>query len=105
MDLDLVFALPSGKYLKPGSISAKFCLLAKRAGLGKVSMHTRRHSHGSQLLSNGTPLPVVSKRFGHASVQTIARIYAHALTSDMRASRRRCCDGGDGSANGNRTRI
>lgn len=81
-----MFALPDGDYLKPDSISAKICLLAKRAGLGDVSLHTLRHSHGSQLLSNGTPLPVVSKRLGHSNVHTTAKIYAHALDSDMRAA-------------------
>lgn len=86
IDLDLVFALPTGKCLKPDSISAKVCLLGKRAGLGDVSMHTLRHSHGSQLLSNGTPLPVVSKRLGHTSVRTTAKFYAHAFNSDMRAA-------------------
>lgn len=85
-DLNLVFCTPSGEYLKPDSITAKVCLLAKKAGLPGVSLHTLRHSHGSQLLANGVPLPVVSKRLGHANVYTTANTYSHALTQDERAA-------------------
>lgn len=49
-----------------------------------TSIHTLRHSHGSQLLSDGVPLPVVSKRLGHSDVYTTARIYSHVLDSDDR---------------------
>jgi len=51
-----------------------------------VSLHTLRHSHGSQMLSAGVPLPVVSKRLGHTDIYTTARVYAHALASDESAA-------------------
>ena len=41
--------------------------------------YSLRHSHGSHLLADGVPLPVVSERLGHSSVRTTADIYAHAL--------------------------
>jgi hypothetical protein len=41
-----------------------------------------RHSHGSQLLSLGVPLPTVSKRLGHANVHVTATVYSHALPHD-----------------------
>ena len=47
---------------------------------------TLRHSHGSQLLSVGVPLPAVSKRLGHTNIYTTARIYAHSLESDESAA-------------------
>jgi len=81
-DLDLVFCDPAGDYLKPDSVTAKACLIAKKAGLKHVGIHTLRHSHGSQLLSKGVPLPTVSKRLGHSNVYTTATIYAHALPKD-----------------------
>jgi integrase len=52
--------------------------------LKDTSIHTLRHSHGSQLLSDGVPLPVVSKRLGHADVYTTARVYSHVLDHDSR---------------------
>ena len=42
-------------------------------------LHLLRHSHGSRMLANGVPLPVVSQRLGHSSVRTTADIYAHAI--------------------------
>jgi integrase len=81
-ELNLVFCDPAGNYLKPDSITAKVCLMARKLGLEHVSMHTLRHSHGSQLLSAGVPLPAVSKRLGHSNVYTTATVYSHAMPQD-----------------------
>ena len=81
-DLDLVFCDPQGGYLKPDSVSAKACLLARKIGLKGVGLHTLRHSHASQLLSRGVSLPTVSKRLGHANPYTTATIYSHSLPKD-----------------------
>jgi hypothetical protein len=56
--------------------------LAKKAGFTHVSLHTLRHSFGSQLISEGVPLPTVSKILGHSNVYVTATVYAHALASD-----------------------
>jgi integrase len=61
IDLDLVFALPDGSPLKPDTVTAKACLVARNAGFPGVGLHSMRHSHGSQLLSAGVPLPTVSQ--------------------------------------------
>jgi integrase len=82
-DLDLVFCDPRGDYRKPDSITAKACLIARKAGFPRgVSLHTLSHSHASQLLSAGIPLPTVSKRLGHTDVHTTATIYSHSLPKD-----------------------
>jgi len=79
-DLDLIFANPDGTPLRPNSVSSAVSLLFRRLGLPKgASLHSLRHSHGSHLLANGVPLPVVSERLGHSSVRTTAEVYAHAL--------------------------
>jgi integrase len=85
-DLDLVFATPDGDYLKPDSVTAKVCLLARKIGMPGVSLHTLRHSHGSQLLSKGVPLTTVSKRLGHSGVRVTAEVYSHALGADELAA-------------------
>ena len=86
-DLDLVFATPEGEYLKPDSVTAKVSRLARKLGFPKgVSLHSLRHSHGSHLLSNGVPLPAVSKRLGHANTHVTATIYSHALEKDDQKS-------------------
>ena len=79
-DLDLIFANPDGTPLRPNSVSSVVSLLFRRLGLPKgASLHSLRHSHGSHLVADGVPLPVVSERLGHSSVRTTVDIYAHAL--------------------------
>jgi len=82
LDLDLVFCHPDGSYIRPGVVTKAARRIAKKAGLLGVSMHTMRHSHGSQLLSLGVPLPTVSKRLGHSNVHVTATVYSHALPDD-----------------------
>jgi integrase len=81
-DLDLVFCTPDGDYFKPDSVTATAYLLARKSGLKGIGLHSFRHSHGSQLLHDDVPLPTVSKRLGHSSVQITAAIYAHSFTAD-----------------------
>ena len=89
-DLDLIFANPNGSPLRPDSISASISALCRRLKLPKgTSLHTLRHSHGSHLLAAGVPLPVVSERLGHSSVNVTAEVYVHALRGqDDEAARR-----------------
>src|SRR5262249_22661878 len=85
-DLDLVFCHPEGNYIRPDTVTKSVRRLAKKAGFSRVSLLNLRHSHGSQLLSAGVPLPVVSKRLGHTDIYITARIYSHALQSDEAAA-------------------
>ena len=81
-DLNLVFATPEGDYLKPDTVTAAACLLARKVGLKGIGLHSLRHSHGSQLLAAGASLPTVSKRLGHSSVYVTATVYSHAFSRD-----------------------
>ena len=45
-----------------------------------------RHSHATALLLAGVPVHVVSRRLGHADVQTTLNIYGHVTDdAEMRA--------------------
>ena len=85
-DKDLVFAAPWGDYLKPNTVSPAVCLLAEKCGLKGISLHSLRHTHGSQLLSQGVPLPTVSRRLGHSNTAITAAIYSHAFQADEAAA-------------------
>ena len=89
-DLDLIFANPDGTPLRPNSISSAVSLLFRRLGLPKgASLHSLRHSHGSHLVADGVPLPVVAERLGHSSIRTTVDVYTHALRGqDDDAARR-----------------
>ena len=79
-DLDLIFANPDGTPLRPNTIFSVVSLLFRRLGLPKgASLHSLRHTHGSHLVADGVPLPVVAERLGHSSVRTTADVYTHAL--------------------------
>ncbi len=79
-DLDLIFANPDGTPLKPDSVSAAVSLLFRKLKLPKgTSLHSLRHTHASEMLDAGVPLPVVSARLGHSSIRVTADTYAHAI--------------------------
>ena len=90
IDLDLIFGNTDGTPLRPNSISSVVSLLFRRLGLPKgASLHSLRHTHGSHLVADGVPLPVVAERLGHSSVRTTADVYTHALRGqDDDAARR-----------------
>ena len=58
-------------------------------GLEGVSLHSLRHTHASESLSNGVPIAVVSERLGHADQNITLSIYSHAMPADT-GPRRRC---------------
>jgi integrase len=66
--------------------------IAARAGLRGISLHSLRHSHASQLLSQSVPIPTVSKRLGHANPTITLKPYSHALESDELAAAQRWDD-------------
>lgn len=79
---NLVFCNAHGGYYRPDKMSTRIRELVQRAGLEGVGLHTLRHSNASQLLSSGVPIPVVSKRLGHANPNITLQIYSHALEAD-----------------------
>jgi integrase len=50
-----IFCHPAGNWIRPDVVTKGTRRLARKAGLKGVSLHTIRHSHGSQLLSLGVP--------------------------------------------------
>jgi integrase len=81
-DNNLVFCQPDGQYHEPDLVSQIIIRRMRKAGIRTGSFHTLRHTHASNLLSLGVPLPAVSARLGHADVNITAKIYSHALPGD-----------------------
>ena len=46
-----------------------------------VSFHILRHTHASQLVQRGTPLPVIAAQLGHSDTRICERHYAHLSPS------------------------
>jgi integrase len=57
---------------------------AKKAAIGKVTVHELRHTAGSLMLQAGKTMTTVSKILGHSSVGVTEKIYAHAFDDDKR---------------------
>jgi integrase len=85
-DNQLVFCRPDGCYYSPDRVGARVAELMRKAGLFGVSLHSLRHTHASELLSCGVPIPTVAKRLGHANANVTLSIYAHALEADELAA-------------------
>ena len=81
-NLNLVFRDRNGDHYKPDQMSSRIAEIARRLGYSGIGIHSMRHTHASQLLSRGVPIPTVSKRLGHANPSITLRLYAHALESD-----------------------
>ena len=85
-DLNLVFCRPDGYYYSPDHLGTRIKAALCKAGLGNLSMHSLRHTHASQQLSDGVPVAVVSACLGHANPNITYGIYAHAMPADQKAA-------------------
>jgi integrase len=81
-DDDLLFTDINGAPLSPNAVSAAWSDYAKRIGMAEVTFHALRHTHASQLISEGVDIVTISKRLGHAKPDITLRIYAHLYRKD-----------------------
>jgi integrase len=77
-----VFCQPGGTYYSWNYAGLRIAKLIRKCGLKGVSLHSLRHTHASELLSRGVPIPAVSKRLVTRSATLTMAIYAHALEAD-----------------------
>lgn len=85
IDRDLVFCTPEGDYYQPSQITNRITEFMQEAGVNS-SLHKLRHFSISTLLSNGAPIPIVSRRAGHANADITLNVYAHAMQGDDAAA-------------------
>ena len=63
-------------------IDSKFKEAKEKAGLNDaVTIHCLRHSHATLLINNNVNIVAVSKRLGHANINTTLSTYAHLFKS------------------------
>jgi len=81
----LVFATRAGGPLAADNLRKKSLHPAcKRAGLSRIDWHTLRHTHGTLLHAQGTPLKVAQAQLGHSHMATTLEVYTHASVSAQR---------------------
>jgi integrase len=83
---DWVFASPVQLGALPWSypwVWRVFQKAAKKAGVGKLSTHTMRHSYRSWLDAVGTSIAVQQKLMRHSDVRTTMNTYGDVVTDEM----------------------
>lgn len=76
----LIFANTTGYPITDNAVNKALKKALKRAEItSDITFHSLRHTHGSLLLLHETSLIYVSKRLGHASIETTANIYSHLV--------------------------
>ena len=81
----LVFCTSNGTPLASNNLRKRqlrpACL---RAGLAPINWHALRHTHGTLLHEQGTPLRVAQAQLGHSHMTTTLEIYTHASVNAQR---------------------
>ncbi len=81
----LVFATTKGTPLAADNLRKRELRPAcKRAGLRAIDWHTLRHTHGTLLHAQGTPLKVAQAQLGHSHMATTLEVYTHASSTAQR---------------------
>lgn len=68
------------------SITHALPRILEDAGLPRLSPHALRHGVATMMLSQGTPMRVISEQLGHRSPALTARVYAHVVPESQRAA-------------------
>jgi integrase/recombinase XerD len=88
LDCDYVFVnlwgQPRGHPLRYQAVAGLVARLGARTGI-EFTVHMLRHSHATDLIRQGVPIEVVSKRLTHASVVTTSQTYLHLSAADVAA--------------------
>jgi integrase/recombinase XerD len=88
LDCDYVFVnlwgQPIGHPLRYQAVAGLVARLRARTGIA-FTPHMLRHSHATDLIRQGVPIEVVSKRLTHASVVTTSQTYLHLSAADVAA--------------------
>jgi integrase len=67
-----------GQKWHPESFSNQFGREVRRQdAVPHIHFHELRHTHASHMIWAGVPMPVISERLGHASIQITIDLYGH----------------------------
>jgi integrase len=76
IDTDVVFDDGIGQPMSPWVVGADFRRIVRELGLPRITFHSLRHSHATQLLAAGVNVKAISERLGHSSTAFTMDVYA-----------------------------
>jgi len=80
----LVFATRNGGPLMSNNLRRGLRSACGRAELPRLNWHALRHTHGTLLHGQGTPLKVAQAQLGHSHLTTTLEVYTHASVTAQR---------------------
>lgn len=81
-----VFSGPTFEPTSPDTVSHQLSEIGRKAGLGKIGLHTLRHTHATLMLSAGVHPKVVQERLGHSSITVTLDTYSHVMPGIQQAA-------------------
>lgn len=78
---EYIFTSKKGKLINSTQISDILRVRGNAMGI-RLTPHTFRHTCASYLISQGLPIPAVSKHLGHSSPAVTMNVYAHMIPTD-----------------------
>jgi integrase len=75
-----------GQRLHPDTVSDKWDLLVRRAGVRRIRLHDARHTCGTLMHLEGVPVAVIAAWLGHADAAFTMRTYIHSQDDALRAA-------------------
>ncbi|GAA2122713.1 tyrosine-type recombinase/integrase [Nocardioides bigeumensis] len=77
VETGFVFVTDIGEPIDPRNALRALEVARRKAVLKEANLHTLRHSAASVMLTNGVPIPVVSKILGHSGISITVDAYGH----------------------------
>jgi integrase len=82
-----VFPTYDGSTRQPSSLTKEWARVVASHDLPRVSFHSLRHTHASNLIAGGHDVLAISRRLGHGSPTITLGVYGHLFpNSDDRAA-------------------
>ncbi len=79
VDSGRLFTQPTGGWIEPDRLTARFERLTRRAGLPPIRLHDLRHGAATIALAAGVDRKVVQEMLGHASIGLTSDTYTSVL--------------------------
>ena len=76
---DYVFCTKFGGPLDTSNVARMWRSILKGANIKYRNFHSIRHTHATELLSNGMPILEVARRIGHKKASTTLNMYGHVM--------------------------